>query len=328
MLRKFALLFALVLVLISCTARPTPSVPGSATTTTKIRLPMGYIPNVQFAPFYVAVDKGYFAEQNIEIDFDYSFDLNGAALVGADQLPFTVLSGDQLLLARSQGLPIKYIFATYQKFPISIVSMESQNIHNPTDLRDKKIGLPSLLGPTNIGLQALLFSAGLTSKDVTVDTIGFTQVETLTSGNDQAVVVYSNNEPIQLRAQGDKISELRVSDYEHLAGDGIATNQKTIDENPELVRGFTTALAKGIEYTIAHPDDAYTICLKYVANLAQADKSVQLQVLNTSIDFWRADRIGYSDMQAWANMNNLLVKMGLLSTPQNVNAAVTNDFVP
>jgi len=328
MFRRIALVIILAVNIAGCAVPLAPPATSTAKPMTKIRLPMGYIPNVQFAPFYVAAEKGYFAGQRIEIEFDYSFDLNGAAMVGGGQLPFTVLSCDQLLLARAQGLPIVNVFATYHAFPISVVAKAAQNIHSPGDLRGKNIGIPSLLGPTNIGLQALLFSAGLAAKDVTVNTIGFTQVEMLATDQSQAVVVYSNNEPIQLRAQGYDISELRVADHARLCADGIATNRKTISENPDLVRGFVRAMAQGLEYTIAHPDEAYDISLKYVANLAQADKSVQMKVLATSIDFWRADRVGFSDAQAWTNMNDLLVKMGLLSVPQDMSAAFTNDFVP
>lgn len=87
------------------------------TTVTSIRLPMGYIADPQYAPFYVAIDKGYFADAGFAIEFDYGFETDGAALVGAGQLPFAVISGEQALLARSKGVPLVYAMQWYQKFP-------------------------------------------------------------------------------------------------------------------------------------------------------------------------------------------------------------------
>ncbi len=294
----------------------------------KIRLPMGYIPNIQYAPFYVAVEKGYFAEEGIEIEFDYSFETDGVSLVGAGELPFAVASGEQVLLAREQGLPVVYTFAWYQQFPISVIAAADLNIKEPKDLRGKTIGLPGLFGANYIGLQALLFSAGVGAEDVTLEAVGFNQVEVFASAQKNIVVGYTANEPIVLRAQGLAITELRVADYENLIANGIITNEKTIAENPELVKKMSRALAHGIADTIADPDGAYEISKKYVEGLANMDATVQKQVLTTSIEFWTTDKIGFSDPQAWNNMNDLLLKMNLISGEQAVSNAFTNEFVP
>lgn len=294
----------------------------------KIKLPMGYIPNIQYAPFYVAVDKGYFAKEGIEIEFDYAFETDGVALVGAGELPFAVASGEQVLLARSQELPVVYAFAWYQQFPISVISAPDLNVKEPADLKGKSIGLPGLFGANYIGLQALLFSAGLTADDVTMDAIGFNQVESFASGQKDIVVGYSANEPIVLAAQGIEVNEIRLADYMQLPANGIVTSEMTSRDEPELVKGMARALAHGIADTIANPDEAYQISLKFVENLKDQDKAVQMQVLNTSIEFWTADRIGFSDPQAWENMNDLLVKMELIPAPVDLSKAFTNEFVP
>jgi len=319
------LMLTLAISLMACTSSPSANEAGELR---QIKLPMGYIPNIQYAPFYVTIEKGYFAEEGIEIEFDYSFETDGVALTGAGEIPFAVASGEQVLLARSQGLPVVYAFAWYQQFPISVISAPELNINEPADLRGKKIGLPGLFGANFIGLEALLFSAGVDPSEVQMDAIGFNQVEAYASGNSDIVVGYAANEPIVLASQGFDLTELRVADYVDLTANGIVTNEETIANDPELVRGMARALARGIEYTIANPDEAYDISLKFVENLKDQDKDVQMQVLNTSIEFWKADRIGYSNPQAWENMNDLLVKMQLIPEPIDLSKAFTNEFIP
>lgn len=319
------LMLTLAISLMACTSSKSANEAGELR---QIKLPMGYIPNIQYAPFYVTIEKGYFAEEGIEIEFDYSFETDGVALTGAGELPFAVASGEQVLLARSQGLPVVYAFAWYQQFPISVISAPGLNINEPADLRGKKIGLPGLFGANFIGLEALLFSAGVDPSEVQMDAIGFNQVEAYASGNSEIVVGYAANEPIVLASQGFDLTELRVADYVSLTANGIVTNEETIANDPELVRGMARALARGIEDTIANPDEAYEISLKFVENLKDQDKDVQMQVLTTSIEFWKAERIGYSNPQAWENMNDLLVKMQLIPEPIDLNKAFTNEFIP
>ncbi|MCX6078909.1 MAG: ABC transporter substrate-binding protein [Chloroflexi bacterium] len=329
MLKKFVFLFLmLTLLLAGCAAPATAVAQPTALQLVHVKLPMGYIPNIQYAPFYTAVERGYFKDAGIEVEFDYTSETDGAALVGANKLQFSLVSGEQVLMARAKGLPIVYVVAWYQQYPVSIVSMSDKNIKSPADLRGKKIGLPGLFGANYIGLRAVLYSAGIKESDVTLDSIGFAQVEALAAGHEDVVVGYAANEPVVLHSKGYAINEMRVADYVQLASNGIITNETTIAQNPALVRAFVAAFLHGLQDTITDPDAAYEISKKYVENLAQIDPLVQKQILGTSIEQWRAPILGKSDVVAWENMQKVLLDMKLYSDPLDLTKAFTNDFLP
>src|SRR5258706_13708142 len=173
MFRKLVLLmFGLALVLSGCGSSQATNAEG---TLTKITLPMGYIPNIQFAPFYVAVEKGYFKDAGIELVFDYKFETDGVALVGAGQLPFAVVSGEQVLLARANQLPVTYVAAWYQQYPVSVVAKSEFCIVVQQDLKRQKNGIHRLFGASYVGLHALLNAGKLKESDGSLDTIGFNQ---------------------------------------------------------------------------------------------------------------------------------------------------------
>ncbi|HSG45864.1 MAG TPA: ABC transporter substrate-binding protein [Anaerolineales bacterium] len=326
MVRKLVLLMlGMTLVISACASSGFTKEAGEVT---PIRLPMGYIPNIQYAPFYVAVEKGYFRDAGIEIEFDYKFETDGVALVGAGELPFAVVSGEQVLLARAQGLPVTYIAAWYQEYPVSVVAKSEAGVLVPQDLKGKKIGLPGLFGANYIGLRALLNAGELTEDDVTLDAIGFNQVELVAAEQQDIVVGYSANEPIQLSAQGIAVTEIRVADYVQLASNGLLASEKVIAENPEMVRTFVGAFLKGLKDTIDNPDEAFALSASHIPNFADLDADVQMKVLTTSIDQWTAKGLGYSDPLAWENMQDVLLDMGLLEEKQDLSKAFTNEFVP
>ena len=295
---------------------------------THIRLPMGYIPNIQYAPFYVAVEKGYFRDAGIEIEFDYDFETKGVELVAAGELPFAVVSGEQVLLARAQGLPVTYVAAWYQQYPVSVVAKSEAGVLVPQDLAGKKIGLPGLFGANYVGLRALLNAGKLTEEDVTLDAIGFNQVELVAAGQQEIIVGYAANEPIQLRAQGIAVTEIRVADYVQLASNGLLANEKVIAENPDLVRAFVGAFIKGLKDTIDNSDEAFAMSESHIPNFTDLDATVQKKILETSVEQWQAERLGYSDPQAWENMQEVLLDMDLISEEQDLSKAFTNEFVP
>lgn len=315
----------------SPTLEPTPR-PADPTATTgaaelrTIRLPMGFIPSVQYAPFYVAQEKGYFADEGLTLEFDYSFETDGVALVGAGELPFAVVSAEQVLLARAQGLPVVYVMAWFQQFPVAVMANADAGLDTPEALRGKRIGTPLLGGANYVGLRALLTAAGVTAEEVTIEAIGFNQVPALTAGQVDAVVVYANNEPIRLAAQDQAYSVLPVSDYADLAANGILSSEAAIAEEPELVRGFVRALLRGLADTNADPDGAYDITTRYVEGLT--DPALEKEVLAATMALWQAERPGYSDPAAWETMQATLLESGLLAEAQDLSKAFTNEFVP
>ncbi|MEN4042052.1 MAG: ABC transporter substrate-binding protein [Anaerolineaceae bacterium] len=323
------LLSTLILLMLATGCMPQ-AAPAPANDLVTVRLPVGFIPNVQFAPLYVAMHKGYYREAGIDLEIDYSFETDAVTLVGGNQLQFSIVSGEQVLLGRAAGLPIVYVLSWYQEYPVGVAALGADTLKQPSDLRGLSVGTPMLFGASFIGFRALLEAGGLSEADVKTEVIGFNQIEALTAGLQDAAVIYIANEPTQLRALGHEVSVLRVSDYLTLVGNGLLTNETTIQNHPDLVRRMVQATYRGIADTIANPAEAYEISLNYVENLAQADQAVQKQVLLTSIELYQAEgmRLGYSDIQAWQNMQDILLKMGLIASPLDLDKAFTNEFLP
>ncbi|MEJ2012190.1 MAG: ABC transporter substrate-binding protein [Anaerolineales bacterium] len=293
-----------------------------------VSLTMGYRPDVQFAPMYVMDALGFDAEQGLDVEFQHLPETEAVQLVGVGEIPFAIVSGEQVLLARSQGLPVVYVMAWWQDYPVAIAARSSLGIESPADLVGKRVGLPGLFGASYIGYQALMEAAGVPLDQVQLDSIGYTQVEALSQGLEDAVVVYANNEPIQLENLGIEVNVFRVADYVHLASNGLITSEQMIEDHPDLVRSMVAAFLSGLDATIADPDMAFQVAGDYVDGLREANQDVQREVLRTSIEFWLSDRPGYSQPEAWNNMQQVLLGMGLLESPLALNEAFTNQLLP
>jgi NitT/TauT family transport system substrate-binding protein len=319
--------FMLSLLFAGCSGNQEPSGQQSDAELVHIRLPMGYIPSVQYAPFYSADQQGFFKEAGLELEFDYSFETDGVVLVASNELQFSLASGEQILLARAEGLPVVYIMGWYKDYPISVVSKTKYGIQSPADLEGKHVGIPGLFGASYVGFRALLDAAGLEESAVVLDSIGFNQVEAVAEDQVEAAVVYVNNEPYQLKALGYEVDVIPVADHAHLVANGLITNEKTIRENPDLVRRLVQAIIRGVNFTITHPDEAYVSSEEYVEGLPALEQHFQIAEVERYSALYQVDPFGYTDPAAWENMLVVLVKMGLVPAELDLESAYTNEFI-
>lgn len=296
----------------------------------QVTLPCGYVPNVQFAPLYIGLEKGFFAEENIDLALDHSMETDVVALVGAGRVPFGICSGEQVLLGREQGLPLVYITNWYQNYPVGIVALKESGIESMEDLKGKRVGIPMLSGASYIGLEAMLGLSGMKDSDLKLESVGYAQSELLVTGRIDAAVVYTINEPVQLKHLGYETVLFSAADMTKMVGNGMITNEAMITENPDLVGRMVRAFVKSIRWTFENPEEAYEICKLYVDGLADAeDPELQMKVLLATVDYFDDGPLGFgfSDPEAWENMVSVLKNTGMISGSLDVSKVYTNDFV-
>lgn len=292
-----------------------------------VKIAMGFIPNVQFTPMYVAIDQGYFADEGLNVEMDYGMESDIIALLGAGQIQFAIGSGDQVLLARSGGLPVVYVYDWYSRFPVSVVSLAEDGIESPADLRGKTVGISHLAGASYIGWLALAEDAGLAEGDVKLEAIGYTQVAALTAGRVDAAVAYYMNEPVQLRTEGVDVNLMLVDDVVPLPSNGIITNDSTLASDPELVKRLLRAFDRGLEFTLENPDEAFAIAEAAVPEISTA-RDVQRAVLAACVELWTTDARGVSEPEVWTAAADFMQRSGLLNGEVDPATAYNNEYLP
>jgi NitT/TauT family transport system substrate-binding protein len=123
------------------------------------------------------------------------------------------------------------------------------------------------------------------------------------------------------------VNVIEVSDYIDLVSNGLITNETTSRENPDLVRRLVRASLRGLDYTLAHPEEAFSIARQAVPEITDEDAPTQRAVLEASIDLWRSNRLGVSDPQAWSDSVEFMQDTGLIETPVDAEILYTNQFV-
>ena len=334
-MHRFSFVLILSLLLTACT----PVAPGISSTATStshptlraIKLGVGFIPNVQFAPYYVGIEKGFFAEEGIDLSLDYGFENDYLKLVGTDTLQFMIGSSDQLVLGQVQGLPVKYVMNWYTQYPVTIFAKTEAGIVEPADLAGKRVGVPGPFGATYIALRALLDIAGLTESDIQMESIGFTQAAAVSQGLVDAAADYAVNGPVVLAAEGIETTQIALDDYLRIPANGLVTNERTLANDPELVRAMVRASLKATAYTVERPDEAFEIALHFVPEAGGENRDANRAVFDASLAYWTplpGQTPGATDPADWQTAAELLARIGLVDRVVESSTLFSNDYLP
>ncbi|MCB5199586.1 NitT/TauT family transport system substrate-binding protein [Loktanella sp. DSM 29012] len=240
------------------------------------------------APYFHALDAGYFTDQGLEVTISEgagSLDAIPKVATGAFPIGFADINSLMRFLDQNPGAPVTAVMMVYDKPPFAVVGRKSLGVEAPADLAGKVLGAPP---PDGAWAQFPIFAAetGLDIDSITVEPVGFpTREPMLAEGEVAAITGFSFSSVLNLKRLGveaDDISTLLMADYGvDLYGNAIIVNTDFAAANPDAVTGFLTAVAMGWKDAIATPDAAIAALIE--RNPA-ADAALETERLQMSID--------------------------------------------
>ena len=317
----------------SSTASPSSTGPDESVTPTRLVVGLGYIPSVQFAQFYLAQQRGYYADAGLTVEFQNKIDQDLIPLVGKGAIDVGIGDGTSVIPAVSNDITIRYVATIYGRFPNIVFAQASSGITRAADLKDKRIGIPGRYGSGWIMLQALLASAGLTTDDIKIfEYPEFTQRAALEQGAVDAATGFANNEPVQLELDGGTAVILRIDDITPLPGPGLIAGTSTLETKHDAVAAFVAATLRAMAEIKADPTVGLDAAIVAVPELATA-RETQAAILAATIATWTgpaqdARGLGAIDRDGWTASITYLDSLGLVKDPVTTDDLVREDLLP
>ena len=278
-----------------------------------MRLLLGFRPDVQFAPFYLAQRDGYFTDAGLEVSIEHSDDV--MRLVGDGQAEFGVADATDLMIARTSGIPVTYVSTLYNHFPVALIGSPDYVPSSPSELAGLRIGTPGRFGSSWHALLALLDTGGLSLDDVTIrEYPAFNQVEGLLNGDVDLITGFRVNEPLQLAAQGFEAEMLTVDDLVPLPGPGVVVGQELLSADRDVVREFAMAVVRAQQAIAEDTDVGLEAAIGAVPAIGE-DRETARAVLEASVEIWTGDDAeitGAIAAAVWSSGYDTMQQLGLI----------------
>ena len=291
----------------------------------KVSIMLDWYPNAVHSYIYVAQEKGYFNEENIEVDIQFPANpTDPMNLTAAGKVTLGLYYQPDVILAQAnEEIPIKAIASVVREPLNYTVMLEDSPIQSPKDLEGMTIGYPGI--PLNEALiKTMITNDGGDYDKVKMIDVGFELESSLVSKRVDAVTgTFINHEVPVMNAKGFKTRyfnpvEYGVPNYSEIV---LLTGNDTWEKEHDAIQAFWRAAQKGYEFMVEQPEEALELLL---SNQDQAnfplDKAIEMESLSILLPKMETggEPFGQLDEKSWEEVRDWLHEMELIKTKPQV----------
>ena len=289
-------------------------------------------PITEITNLLVEEDKGFFKSRGIEMAI-----IPGAG--GADAIR-NLLSGQadvaftdpaSFFTAIDKGEKLRAIYDIYPQNIFNLVSLKSQNITKPSDLKGKRIGVYSLASGTRQNLQILLHQAGLTEADVTIVVTGLLNFLPLMQGQVDATAATDTGLLVGKQKGLGDVNVMEVKNYVNISSDFFVVREETYQQKKDVLKRFLQAYQESAEWMMRSPQEAAKLAVKFA--LDGQNEAANLEVIKlrnaTSVSpVTQQKGLGAFDMNVIQKGANAYKAFGLIQRDIKVTDVISQDLLP
>ena len=321
MKRIFALMLAC-LMLAGCSSTPDDSGSGSETAPETVDVVLDWYPNAVHAFIYQVIDKGYFAEEGLEVNVLFPSNANDPLTmpaVGKADIGF-YYQQDTIIAKANENIPVKALGAVVQE-PISVVcSLKEHRITTPADLVGKTIGYTGTQFG-EVAMNTLLASAGASLDDVEMIDVGFDLMSAMTTNNvDATYGCFINHEIPALEEEGFEMDYIKPTDYgvPNYYALMLVTGEEQLEQNRDKYVRFLRACRKGFSDMKADPEGSLKLMMENQnAENFPLTESVERMSFDVLLPMMETDTAAFLTQSeaVWNENINWLHRNGMIETP-------------